>query len=269
MKIRSLFNIGMGLVVIVCFTATMTGCYVMDPDSWDNHRYRATDSFNHEIDVEAQTSFNLYSINGDIDIYGTNQENLVKVWGEKNVKADDKRDAEYYLEMLRVIVTVSDEQISVRTDQPKNASNVDFEVVYHVELPETWSVSVDHVNGDVLCEYIHSSVSIDLTNGDIGLNRIQGSVWSNLVNGDVQANVILPVDNICQIRITNGDIQLAVPDSTSAEFYAEIANGDIRISKIVLNNMQSTPKWISGILGDGEGKIDLRAINGDIEVQGY
>ena len=44
---------------------------------------------------------------------------------------------------------------------------------------------------------------------------------------------------------------------------------DIVRHNLQLADMTSTKQFVSGILGDGDGTIDLRTTNGDIEVRGY
>lgn len=255
------------IIILVWLIIFVSGCHIVDP-GWDKDRDSARDTFSYEVEIEEQDAFKIEGVNGDIDIRGTN-DNTVLIWGERIVRADNREDAQWYLDQLRVRVSTYDDDIYVRTDQPRNVDGVDFEVIYHVEIPRTWRVDVDHVNGNVLITTIENSVSIDLTNGDIGLDEINGQVWTELVNGDIDADVVLPDGDLCRIGITNGDIRLAIPRNTSAELYAQVTNGEIALTNLQLADMTSTKQFVSGILGDGDGTIDLRTTNGDIEVRGY
>jgi len=255
------------VVILVGLILSLSSCHIVDPD-WDRDRDSARNTFSYEIEVEEQEAFKIEGINGDIDIRGTNDDTVL-IWGERIVRADNRDDAEWYLDQLRVRVSTYEDEIYVRTDQPRNIENVDFEVIYHVEIPDSWRVNVDHVNGDVLVKTLQNRVSVDLTNGDIGLDEIYGQVWTELVNGDVDADVILSDGDLCRIGVTNGDIRLAIPRDTSAELYAQVTNGEIMLTNLELSDMSSSRQFVSGILGDGDGLVDLRTTNGDIEVRGY
>ena len=66
----------------------------------------------------------------------------------------------------------------------------------------------------------------------------------------------------------NGDIDLAVPTSTSADFSASTGNGTVSVSNLNLKGGTQTLRSKNGMLGQGEGTIALRTSNGHITVSG-
>jgi hypothetical protein len=67
---------------------------------------------------------------------------------------------------------------------------------------------------------------------------------------------------------TNGDLDLSIPASTSAEFSAFADNGTISSSNLVIKDREQTGDSLTGTLGDGEGIIELLTVNGNIRVVG-
>jgi DUF4097 and DUF4098 domain-containing protein YvlB len=67
----------------------------------------------------------------------------------------------------------------------------------------------------------------------------------------------------------NGNLILAIPQTTSAQFSAKTSNGLVNVNNLPLNNAQITSRSVTGILGSGEGTINIEAVNGTVTVSGY
>ncbi len=65
-----------------------------------------------------------------------------------------------------------------------------------------------------------------------------------------------------------GQINLSIPQSTSASFAARVTTGSISVTDLVLNDQYVTPTIVTGTLGTGSGSIDLQIITGNIRVTG-
>jgi len=191
---------------------------------------------------------------------------LVEIWGEKIVKSESMRDAEVYLDDLKVRVSKGRNEVIVRTEQPKDSYGRNYEVVYHVRIPQSWQVSVENINGEVKIASIKSDIFVGLTNGSIRIADILGNVDIDVISGGISGDVTLPSQGMCQITTVNGKIDLEIPGSTSAEFSASATNGNIHISDLVLHHSNTTKNSITGTLADGNGNITLRVVNGQIDV---
>ena len=71
------------------------------------------------------------------------------------------------------------------------------------------------------------------------------------------------------MQLTNGMLELDIPQNTSAEFEATTATGTIIVSNLLLQNRVETSKSLTGTCGDGRGTISLRTTNGGIVVTGF
>ena len=90
-----------------------------------------------------------------------------------------------------------------------------------------------------------------------------------MAQSGIEAEVTLPEDGTINLNLVTGNIELDIPQSTSAEFSASVVTGTISLSDLVLQNQASTPGSLTGTLGSGEGTISLNVVTGSISVQGF
>ena len=270
---RRVFNLTIRMVPALVLPALvlLTGCDIDINASDDNgdRRHSVSEPFEHEIVVEHQDRFSLHGINGEIHIVGKTDGTAVEIWGKKTVRSDSRRDAEAHLDDLKIRVSSSEREVTVRTDQPKDSGGRNYEVVYNVRIPQSWRVEAENINGEVEVSAIRNDVSIDLTNGNARVTGVLGNVDVVVVNGVIAGNIALPTQGICRMTSINGKIDLVIPRSTSAEFSADITHGDIHTSNLALKDLNRTKRSTRGTLAGGRGTIMLKVINGQIDVKGF
>lgn len=279
------------LLATLLLVLLISSCVIdPDPDPDDdvrNHNYRASEEFDFSIDVNAQTRLDIDATNGTVEILAGADNNRVQIWGERRVESDSYSDAEYYLSKLAVDVTQYAGEIAVKTIQPDNTRGRNFLVFYHIRVPQNWQVRADQQNGEVLIEgiggpvdvtqnngetvlrWIDNDLDASLDNGNIFISHLSGSADVSLINGNIDASLdLLPAGGECKLTSVNGQILLAIPRSTSAEFSAAVTNGTIAINNLNLRNAQTTPTRTTGTLGSGDGSVELKTVNGNIVVNG-
>jgi len=216
-----------------------------------NTNFTAEDSFSLKVDVMGHSGLSLQAINGTIvitEIFGANS---VKIIGVKQVKSESIEDAKAHLKELTVDVQDLTNNVFVKTTQPSYLGGRSYIVNYTITLPHNMEIDVNSLNGRLT------------------LNEIHGNVLVDLINGDIDGEVTLPLDGTIDMQLTNGILELDVPQNTSAEFAANVANGGISVSNLMLQNRVETPKSLTGTCGDGRGTISLRTTNGEILVRGF
>ncbi len=279
---RALFYCG--VILIVLFTSCVVEPY--DDDYVHNLRYSASEDFSFQLSPNDQTRFTLDAINGTVEIIGRSDRNIVEIWGERIAESDSRRDAENYLDRLDVEVTQRTEEIFVQTLQPNDTHGRNLIVHYFVRIPKSWDVEAyltngemtiknltgyvdaELTNGEFNLESVANTVDINMTNGNMFLNDVRGSVDADVTNGNIDTRMILPAFGTCNMNTVNGQIRLYIPESTSAEFSANVTNGTISLNNLDPQDLQSTLRSKSGVLGSGEGEIDLKTVNGNIIING-
>jgi DUF4097 and DUF4098 domain-containing protein YvlB len=234
------------------------------------------------------TAFSLEAINGEVSIEGVPESQLdsIIVRGERRVESDSEADAQAHLQFLQVAMTVSEQLLTVRTEQPDQAEGRNSIVDYHIEIPEDMPVTASNVNGTVWITHMTDTVVASVVNGNLHLGyagtatasvvngflsfeSYVGNVHGSVVNGGIHAEVSLLPEGSCDLSITNGNIDLELPDTTSAHLSTNVVNGQIEVRDFTVSNPIVTPHSFTGILGVGDGSISLDAVNGNILVRPF
>lgn len=258
------------LFILILSISAFTSCVIIDPgDNVDNTNYSASEPFAYEVKVKSQDQFVLEGINGEIEVIGVENAASVQITGERIVRSDSDKDANACLNELEVQLIESNDEVYVKSVQPKESRGRQYIVNYHITVPNDWNVTVGHVNGNIEIKILVSDVSIGSVNGNVELEAIAGNVSVVLTNGNIKAEITLPLQGKCSLHTVNGLIGAEIPKNTSAEFSASVVNGTVSVNGLTLTNMQSSRQSTSGILGTGQGKITLVTVNGTIDVSGY
>jgi DUF4097 and DUF4098 domain-containing protein YvlB len=126
-------------------------------------------------------------------------------------------------------------------------------------------------NGNVQLREFSGNVAVRLTNGNVMLTNFIGSMFTfvAVVNGNIDAGLTLPRQAVCELSTLNGTVGLRIPQNTSAQFSAEVTNGTINTTGLVILDSSITPKSVRGRLANGDGRITLKTVNGSIGVTGF
>jgi hypothetical protein len=234
-----------------------------------NTNFEAVEPFSIVMPIDNQTLFSLIGINGEINITGDAAANSVTITGIKRVLSESAEDAEAHLLELEVKVQDLANEIQVETIQPADTGGRIYIVNYAVTLPRYLKNNVNNLNGVVTLESIDNDVAVLNLNGNITLTSIFGSAAANVLSGKIEGEVTLPLSGEINMKTLTGDINLEIPENTSATLLASVTVGTISVSNLVLQNEESTPTFLSGTLGSGEGTIRLETEQlGNITVSG-
>ena len=259
----------------LCFSTILlliaaVSCGVITPtDEVANTKYAATEPFSYGFAVGEEGTLEVRAINGPVEICGVQDDGTVLIWGERRVESESIADAEAHLRQLLVKTESSRYRVSIETEQPDQSNGRNYEVSYHIRVPTGWQVKTHHVNGKIEAKSIVGDLSLDLTNGEMHLSDLAANVSAHLVNGTISGEVRLPPQGSCRLSTINGEIDLAIPQETSAWLSAEVISGSVSVTGLEIHETRSTPTAVRGALGSGDGTIELEAINGTIMVRGF
>ncbi|MBN2089516.1 hypothetical protein JW964_07875 [candidate division KSB1 bacterium] len=248
----------------------ITGCLVVDPDQdIDNQNYTAQEPVEMYFNVSDNSKVTIEAINGTIKIIGKTNLNQIEIRGEKIVASESNADAEANLKNLDIQVVKSREMLQVKTIQPENTHGRNYTVNYELYVPIHVSVSIKNINGLIEVDSLQNEVYVSLVNGNISLDDIEGNVDVGVTNGQIAAQVTIPSRGKVNLQTTNGAISLNIPQATSADLYAAVTNGNIKTSNLSLQNVNQSATSLKARLGTGNGSINLKTVNGNIQMSGY
>jgi hypothetical protein len=251
--------------VLVLALAALTGC----GDTTGPRDFVAEETFSYTLDATGKVRLDVEAVNGTITVTGVPGSNELTVDGVKQVWSSSQADADEYLDSLNLYADENADSFLVNTEQPSSSAGRTYVVNYEIELPDHLEVVIMSANGTITVASITNDVAVINANGTITLDDIQGSVSVALGNGDIEAEVTLPLAGTLELAIGNGDINLSIPQGTSAVFSAEVGNGGISVTNLAFQNEVTTNTSVRGMLGGGQGTINLSVGNGTIAATGF
>ena len=126
------------------------------------------------------------------------------------------------------------------------------------------------VSGDVEAQNLAGDLMADSVTGDVMLvNSSFDRVHLETVNGDIIFESALSNDGTFSVETINGDVDIKLNDSISARFDIETFNGDIRNCfgpKPVRTSEYMPGTELKFTEGDGEGRVTIKTLNGDLRL---
>jgi hypothetical protein len=268
------FRRKLGILALVAdLSLLMTGCVTgvvdLDDDDWDQSgRHEVSATFFETLSVGSRSAIQVVGKNGKVEIWGVPGATSISIDAVRRVRSDSKADAAKYLDRLWVAVDWQTDEVVVRTVQPDYTHGRTYVVDYEITVPAYFLSRVTNGNGEVRLEGMTADVRVENGNGDVSLVDLEASSRVTLGNGTISTWAFLPETGRVINSVGNGSIFLEVQPQVSATFGAKVGNGSISLSGLELQDMVSTPRQLKGVLGEGEGLIDLSLGNGQIHVQG-
>ena len=240
------------------------------PDEVANQNFSAQEPIAIDINVVNHNELLLNGKHGNVSVSGLPGATSITVTGMKRVLSESVQDAQDHLQDLDVTAQDLTTQALLRTDQPQCELGRKYVVDYTITLPDFFLVRVNNNGGDVTIDSIDNEVSVNNIAGTVTLTDIVGSAAVDLLSGNIFAEITsLPLNGTIQMKVLTGDINLEIPTTTSADFTARVFTGNITVTNLMLLSPVVTPNLVTGILGTGQGNMDLETeVIGDIDVLG-
>jgi DUF4097 and DUF4098 domain-containing protein YvlB len=262
---------------LVMLTACGSGSDInfnIDGNNWpwpwsSNADFFANKTYSQNVTVANHINLRLDGVNGEIMITGQPGADSVSVTAQARVGSNSLIDAQAGLDQLEFSVIDGGDEISLQTVQPDNTQDRQYVMDYTITVPSHLSVNVSLANGHVTVKGIDNSIFVVLDNGNVDFSDIYGDAVVSVDNGSINGTIILPPVGEVMISAVNGDIDLGIPASTSAELFGFVDNGIISWDNLDMQDVLHTNQSLQGTLGDGTGLIDLKTTNGYIDVTGF
>jgi DUF4097 and DUF4098 domain-containing protein YvlB len=265
----------------------LLGSFMVSCDARDIvWKYEEKEAFSNTIAVGGQSSLEITSVNGSIDVTGVPGADTVEIRGEKIVKSDDSQeDALAALADLKISTEEKDDKVVVTSNQPDDDDH-DYNVEYIVTVSADWKIDLKQVNGSISISSVDEEVSAETTNGSVLVDECKGSIVGSTTNGElvfidvdgsiegkttngsIEAIMTLAAEGRCLLDTSNGNVTLDIPAATSADLSASVQNGRIEHTGLTFSDLEESETSLVGMLGEGNGEIDLETTNGSIEISG-
>lgn len=255
------FNVGSGVVSL--------GDWPNWPWPWQaDANFIVSKTYSESITDSGFTNLVLDGINGLVTITGVPGGDSVSVFAKARVGSTTLADAQAGLNLLELVLTENGSSITIQTSQPANFLDRQYIVDYNITVPSDLPVNVYLENGHVTVNNLENTTFVVLGNGNVEYNNVSGASTVSIDTGTFNGTISLNPGSETLISTGNGDIDLAIPATTSAELFLQVGNGTISRENLDLVNVQSTSNTLQGVLNGGAGLIDLETVNGNISIAG-
>jgi hypothetical protein len=224
----------------------------------------------HVSQRESQTETRRLDSDGAFSLENTNGEVVVGTWKEASVRIEaQKSGSPWALEKTKIEIRGEGDHVSVETRQPGGwfllgAGKVD----YHVTVPERARLDVKTTNGRVRIEGASGTVRAGTTNGSVEVEDASGAVEASTANGSVRAAFhAAPAEGTIRLSTTNGTVTLLLPPDATGEFEASTVNGGIHSDFPLHVRGGMGGHSLSGRLGEGRARFEMRTVNGGVAVR--
>ncbi len=120
--------------------------------------------------------------------------------------------------------------------------------------------------GSVRLEQVTGNLNVRTSSGDINLSKCWGKTISvEAVTGDVLIDLDQPITGTLTVHTVQGDTNVNVPDGSNCRVSIGTLRGTVSCG-LELENAKSQEQRVTGILGQGEGQLDISAISGDVRL---
>ena len=203
-----------------------------------------TEAFTRTLRIGSNGTFELANVAGDIVITGGGGDE-VKIDAVKRVRQRSEQEARAQLQQLQIAVSTRSNQVEVRTEFPRR-NNFRGSVDYTVALPDSTSVIVHTVAGD------------------LRITNVRGELSADTVSGDVTASGI---GRLRSLKTVSGDVQLTdaqVDDATIGSVSGDITARNVRGRSLDLGLVAGDIRFSDASFE----RVSLRTISGDVEYAG-
>jgi len=188
---------------------------------------------------------------GSIRVTGTDGDDVV-VETVRSIKAAPGVDIRNVRNSLNVVYDSTPAKLTIKSVGMVSNRQVSTRVDYDVKVPSTASVNMIGGSGDAFSvEQIKGRVYLRNVSGRISIDRVTGPIFVDSINADVIVTHRTPPTSGSDIKSTNGNVEIRVPEAAAVKWMAQTLKGDI---------MTGGLKAIAGELIEAGGQKTYRAV---------
>ena len=226
-----------------------------------------TERFSETYKVPGEAALDLTQIAGDVKV-GTGPNNTIRVDAIKRVRYRDADEAKRLLSQLRVDVNQVGSRLEVRTIYPRmsNHRSLSMSIDYTITVPQSASVALRTVSGDVAVNGVRGEVRAETVSGDVEVIATPNLALAKAVSGDVRARDI-GAQSTLTLSTVSGTVYATALKVRTLE--AGSVSGDIDLSNLQIERLMA--KTVSGNIGfDGPlaraGRYEFNAHSGNVRL---
>ncbi len=201
----------------------------------------------------------------ELDLQGDDGDIDVEKWsGRIEIRLDDGEISLYGCEPKKTRIRTGDGNISL----DGHSGSIDIigdDGRLDINRGKFSDCRIQLDDGDIRARDSEGDFYIEVDDGDTELLRIKTKVIDlKSQDGDFDIELLKTGKLDLEIKTDDGDIDLSLQSGISALFTIDVDDGRIRTDLPSAKDVQKGNHWMSGKLGDGNGRIRIRTTDGSV-----
>jgi Putative adhesin len=233
-----------------------------------DHRGALSEEFHQTYQLPPDGRVELDNINGPVHI---------SAWDRNEVKVDAIKSAntKERLEEAKIEIDSGSDYVSIRTRYPSHdqtwnwgSHNNPASVEYTLTVPRGARLDeIKLINGSLDVTGVNGDVRASCINGRLEARNLAGRSHLSTINGHLEAGFDQLAGSTVELNSVNGSVDLTIPSDSKAMIEASTISGRIDNDfGLHVNNHRFVGRDLRGELAGGGTRIELRNVNGRIEV---
>jgi Putative adhesin len=234
-----------------------------------DHRGSVTEEFHHTYALASDGRVELDNINGAVHI---------SAWDRNEIQVDaiKSADTKERLAEAKIEVDSGSDYLSIRTRYRDhdltfnwNSHNNPASVEYTLTVPRSARLDeIRLINGSLDVTGVSGEVRASCINGSLKARNLRGRSRLSTINGQLDAVFDQLAGSRLELNSVNGELELTIPSDSKAEIEASTVSGRIDNDfGLHVNRHRIVGRDLRGELAGGGTRIELRNVNGSIEVR--
>jgi DUF4097 and DUF4098 domain-containing protein YvlB len=220
--------------------------------------YGAENTIKRSFPLSQQGSVRLETVRGDIDI-STHSGNEVKI--EAIVSADNSAELE------KVKLTFEAEADSVFISTTPDTITAKANIEYYLKVPgRLKSLHMSTRGGEIKSRGTYGHIDFKTANGEIDFRGDFSGCQLASANGDIDVYIKDILSGDISAKSINGSIKIALKPGSGFSVEGSTVTGSIRSEFSTGMTSEPVGSKITGTVNDGAHKLQLRTVNGNIQL---
>jgi hypothetical protein len=220
--------------------------------------FGAENTIKRSFPLSQQGSVRLEIARGDIDI-STHSGNEVKI--EAIVSADDSAE----LKKMKLIFEAEADSVFISTTPDSITAKANIE--YFLKVPENLkSLKLFTLGGEIKSKGTYEDINFKTSNGDIDFRGEFSGCQLASANGDIEVYVKDILKGDISVKNANGSIKVIVKPDSNFSVEGSTVTGSIRSEFSTRVTSEPLGPKITGTVNDGDYKLQLITVNGNIQL---
>jgi DUF4097 and DUF4098 domain-containing protein YvlB len=220
--------------------------------------FAAENTIKQSFPLSQQGSVRLETARGDIDI-STHSGNEVKI--EAIVSADDSAE----LEKMKLIFEAEADSVFISTTPDSITAKANIE--YFLKVPgKLKSLYLSTLGGEIKSRGTYGNIDFKTANGEIDFQGEFSGCQMASANGNIDVYIKDILSGDISVKSTNGSIKVIVKPDSSFQVEGSTVTGSIRSEFSTRVTSDPVGPKITGTVNNGDYKLQLSTVNGNIQL---